>query len=68
MDTSNNKHNKVNFNTHLKLEMDSIKEEDNTMFRGLGKNHDKSLKSLLNNNSSNGIVSTRNLHENNKHN
>ena len=47
--------------------MDSIKEEDNSMFRGLGKNHDKSMKQLMNNNT-NGIVSTRYLHDNNKHN
>jgi len=39
----NGNYNKVGFNTKLRLEMDAIKEEDNSLFRGLGKNHDKSF-------------------------
>ena len=37
------KYNKVGLETKLRLEMAAIKEEDNSVFKGLGKNHDKSF-------------------------
>lgn len=43
MGVANGKYHKVGLETKMKLEMAAIKEEDNSLFKGLGKNHDKSF-------------------------